>query len=84
MTRSRDWGPTWSNVCQSVRNSSTGTGANGLVLSTNGGGPLPYGFDSSITDAVEYERVTAQSASSIQPTTTNNNFTGPTRASSTW
>ncbi len=60
----------------STSSGGAGTGANGLVLSTNGGGPLPYGFDPSITGTVEYERVTNQSASSIQPTTTNNDFTG--------
>ena len=49
-----------------------GTGANGLVLSTNGGGPLPYNFDPVLTGTAEYERVTNQSASMIQPTTTNN------------
>ena len=53
-----------------------GTGANGLVLSTNGGGPLPYDFDPVITGTAEFERVTTQSASSISPTTTNNDFTG--------
>ena len=37
-----------------------GTGASGLVLSTNGGGPLPYNFDPVITGTAEYER--AQSA----------------------
>ncbi len=53
-----------------------GTGANGLVLSTNGGGPQPYSFDPVITGTVEYERVTNQSASQLQPTSTNNDFTG--------
>jgi outer membrane protein len=32
-----------------------GTGANGLVLSTNGGGPIPYNMDPVITGALEYE-----------------------------
>ena len=53
-----------------------GTGANGLVLSTNGGGPLPYSFDPALTGTFEFERVTTQSASSISPTTTNNDTTG--------
>ncbi len=47
-----------------------GTGASGLVLSTNGGGPLPYIFDPLITGTGEYERATTQSASTIQPTAT--------------
>lgn len=52
-----------------------GTGANGLVLSTNGGGPLPYSLDPSITGLAEFERATNQSSSVIQPTATNNTFT---------
>ena len=53
-----------------------GTGANGLVLSTNGGGPLPYSFDPALVGTFEFERVTTQSASSFTPTTTNNDTTG--------
>ncbi len=49
-----------------------GTGASGLVLSTNGGGPLPYSFDPILTGTVEEERATTQSASLIQPTATQN------------
>ncbi len=47
-----------------------GAGASGLVLSTNGGGPLPYSFDPLITGTGEYERATTQSSSTIQPTAT--------------
>ncbi len=47
-----------------------GAGASGLVLSTNGGGPLPYSFDPLITSNGEYESATTQSASTIQPTAT--------------
>jgi outer membrane protein len=32
-----------------------GTGANGIVLSTSGGGPLPYNMDPVITGALSYE-----------------------------
>ena len=53
-----------------------GAGQNGLVLSTNGGGPLPYNFDPIITSNFQFERVTTQSANSFQPTTTNNDTTG--------
>ncbi len=47
-----------------------GAGASGLVLSTNGGGPVPYSFDPLITSNGEYERATTQSSSTIQPTAT--------------
>ena len=60
----------------STSSGGAGTGANGLVLSTNGGGPLPYSFDPAITSNFEFERATTQSASSISPTTTNNTTTG--------
>ena len=60
----------------STSSGGAGTGANGLVLSTNGGGPLPYDFDPVLTGTAEFERATTQSASSISPTTTNNTTTG--------
>ena len=47
-----------------------GAGTSGLVLSTNGGGPLPYSYDPLITGTGEYERATTQSSSTIQPTAT--------------
>ncbi|MEO6923747.1 MAG: TolC family protein, partial [Bryocella sp.] len=34
---------------------SAGTGASGLVLSTNGGGPLPMNLDPTFTSSLEYE-----------------------------
>ena len=52
------------------------TGASGLVLSTNGGGPLPYNLDPVLTGTAEFERATTQSSSVIQPTATTNTFTG--------
>ena len=52
-----------------------GTGASGLVLSTNGGGPLPYNFDPVITGTGEFERATTQSASVVQPTATTDTVT---------
>ena len=52
-----------------------GAGASGLVLSTNGGGPLPYNLDPALTGTTEFERATTQSASVIQPTATTNTFT---------
>jgi outer membrane protein TolC len=42
-----------------------GAGASGLVLSTNGGGPLPYSFDPVITGTGEYELATTQQASTL-------------------
>jgi len=43
--------------------SSTGTGASGLVLSTNGLGPTPESLDPSLTSSLEYESAdTAQSS----------------------
>ena len=36
----------------------SGTGSSGLVLSTNGGGPLPYSFDPLLTGTVQYENAT--------------------------
>ena len=48
-----------------------GSGASGLVLSTNGGGPLPENLDPVLTGALEYEAVSqpTNSALSGAPTT---------------
>jgi outer membrane protein len=35
------------------------------VLSTNGGGPLPYNFDPVLTGALEYEAVTSQCSNTL-------------------
>jgi len=43
-----------------------GTGANGLVLSTNGGGPLPYSFDPAITGTGEFESTRSPGSSDDQ------------------
>lgn len=51
-----------------------GTGANGLVLSTNGGGPTPEYLDPTLTGALEYEATTTPSTSA---------FTGSTPVKST-
>ncbi|ADW68734.1 TolC family protein [Granulicella tundricola] len=42
-----------------------GTGASGLVLSTNGGGPLPYNYDPVITGNLQYENLTTQESSTL-------------------
>jgi outer membrane protein len=52
----------------------SGTGANGLVLSTNGGGPTPETLDPSLTSNLEYEATTTPSTSA---------FTGSTPVKST-
>jgi outer membrane protein TolC len=40
----------------------SGAGASGLVLSTNGGGPLPENLDPTLTAALEYESLKQQSS----------------------
>jgi len=53
-----------------------GTGANGLVLSTNGGGPAPYSFDPTLTGTAEFERSSVQGSSEFAPSSTTTTFTG--------
>ena len=53
-----------------------GTGANGLVLSTNGGGPLPYSFDPAITGTAEYESDRIPGSSEFAPSSTTDTYTG--------
>lgn len=43
----------------------SGTGASGLVLSTNGGGPLPYNFDGVLTGALEYEPTSQKQSNTL-------------------
>jgi outer membrane protein TolC len=52
----------------------SGSGAGGLVLSTNGGGPLPENLDPALTGALSYEATTTPSTSA---------FTGSTPVRST-
>jgi len=42
-----------------------GTGSGGLVLSTNGGGPLPENLDPTLTGTLSYEAVTTPSTSAF-------------------
>jgi outer membrane protein len=44
---------------------SAGTGASGLVLSTNGGGPLPENLDPALTGNLQYEATTTQESSTF-------------------
>jgi len=61
----------------------TGTGASGLVLSTNGSGPIPYNMDPVLTGALEYQTQTQQQSnllfsgglSSLFTNTSTYNFT---------
>ena len=43
----------------------SGTGVSGLVLSTNGGGPLPYNYDPVLTGNVQYESAQATQATTF-------------------
>ncbi|MBB5059456.1 outer membrane protein TolC [Granulicella aggregans] len=42
-----------------------GTGASGLVLSTNGGGPLPENLDPTLTSQLEYEPTSQKQANTL-------------------
>ena len=53
-----------------------GAGANGLVLSTNGGGPTPETLDPVLTGTAEFERVVTQETNVFSPSSTTNTFTG--------
>jgi outer membrane protein len=54
----------------------SGTGASGLVLSTNGGGPVPEALDPVLTGNLQYEAAVTQEASTlITGTNTLNNDT---------
>jgi outer membrane protein TolC len=43
----------------------SGTGSSGLVLSTNGGGPLPEALDPVLTGALEYENASTRQTSTL-------------------
>ena len=43
----------------------SGTGASGLVLSTNGGGPTPEALDPTLTGALEYQSATTPESSTL-------------------
>ncbi len=51
------------------------TGANGIVLSTNGGGPAPYNFDPALIGTSSYNRTTTPATSAFSPSSTSNTFT---------
>lgn len=53
-----------------------GTGVNGIVSTTNGGGPLPYNYDPVLTGNIQYEAAqTQQTTTFITGTNTLNNDT---------
>jgi outer membrane protein TolC len=49
----------------SVSSGGSGAGASGLVLSTNGGGPLPFSFDGSLTGNIQYQQLTTQESTTV-------------------
>ena len=53
-----------------------GAGANGLVLSTNGGGPLPFAFAPALTGTFEYQRASTQATSTFAPANEATTLTG--------
>jgi len=55
----------------------SGTGSSGLVLSTNGGGPLPEALDPVLTAALEYENASTRQSSTL--ITGTNNLTTATQ-----
>ena len=54
----------------------SGAGANGLVLSTSGGGPQPETLDRNVDRDDRVERVTTQQTSPFAPSSTSDTFTG--------
>jgi outer membrane protein TolC len=52
-----------------------GAGSGGLVLSTNGGGPLPENLDPFLTGTTQFERSTSQQTSPFSPGSTTNTLT---------
>ena len=55
-----------------------GTGASGLVLSTNGGGPLPEALDPVLTGALEYESNSTPTNSALSGVSTGTTTTATT------
>ncbi len=49
----------------------SGSGVNGIVLSTNGGGPSPYNFDPVLTGTSEFERATTPATNAFSGSTGN-------------
>ena len=60
----------------STSSGGAGTGANGLVLSTNGGGPLPYSFDPAITGTGEWAHQSTPASGSLSPNSYTDTYTG--------
>jgi len=54
----------------------SGAGAQGLVLSTSGGGPVPETMEPILSGTVQLEHSTTQSSSVIAPTATSNSLEG--------
>jgi outer membrane protein TolC len=53
----------------------SGSGVGGIVLSTNGGGPLPYSFDPALTGTGEWQRAKTPATSIFSPASTTDTWT---------
>jgi outer membrane protein TolC len=60
----------------STSSGGSGSGAEGIVLSTNGGGPQPYSFDPAITGTAEWQRATTVGTSVFNPSSHTDTWTG--------
>jgi outer membrane protein len=54
----------------------SGSGVGGIVLSTNGGGPLPYSFDPALTGTGEWEHQTTPASGALSPASYTDTWTG--------
>ncbi len=54
----------------------SGSGVNGIVLSTNGGGPVPYSFDPAITGTGEWQRASTPASGALSPASYTDTWTG--------
>jgi outer membrane protein TolC len=53
----------------------SGSGVGGIVLSTNGGGPLPYSFDPALTGTGEWQRADTPATSIFSPASSTDTWT---------
>jgi len=54
----------------------SGSGVGGIVLSTNGGGPLPYSFDPALTGTGEWQRASTPGSGALSPSSYTDTWTG--------
>jgi outer membrane protein len=60
----------------STSSGGSGSGVGGIVLSTNGGGPLPYSFDPAITGTGEWQHATTPASGALSPSSYTDTWTG--------